>query len=431
MRLGDVANEDAARYGKPLDGIRILALEQMQALPYATQLLGRLGAEVVKVEAPNGESGRGSQPGMLDPAGEFVGATFLRNNLSKRSLTINLKTDKGRDLVLRLAPHFDVFAENFKAGALERLGLGYDAVAAVHPAVIYASVSGFGNSGSPYADWPAYASIAESMSGIYDYTLVGDETPRPNPVGALGDISSALFAAIGILAALRHRDTTGEGQRVDIAMYDATVAMTDIVTNLGSLGMARLNDPKNVVLDPFRASNGWFVLQLVREHQLERLGNLVGHPEWPSDPRLATRVGWAEHLEDVLRPAIEKWAAGLTKLEAAQQLSAAGVAAAPCQTSAEVMVDPHLASRHMLVEMERTDGVDRPVVIPGNPVKLSKMAEGPETRVPWVGEHNAEVLRPSSASTTPSSRRSPKVRHRAEGAVAGSGPCGVRSPLQV
>ncbi len=392
MRLGDVANEEATSYGKPLDGVRVLALEQMQALPYATQLLARLGADVVKVEAPTGESGRGSQPGMHDPDGRFVGATFLRNNLSKRSVTVNLKADKGRELVLALAPHFDVFAENFKSGALDRLGLGYDAVAAVHPSVVYASVSGFGASGSPYADWPAYASIAEAMSGIYDYVLVGDETPRPNPVGALGDISSALFAAIGILAALRHRDSTGEGQRVDIAMFDATVAMTDIVTNLGSLGMHRLNEPRNVVLDPFRASDGWFVLQLVREHQLERIANLVGHPEWVDDPRLATRVGWAEHVEDMFRPAIEKWAAGMTKLQAAQELSAAGIAAAPIQTTEEVMADPHLRARNMLVEMERTDGVQHPVVIPGNPVKLSKVAEGPESRIPWVGEHTRSVL---------------------------------------
>ncbi len=203
MRLGEVANEEAAKYGKPLDGVRVLALEQMQALPYATQLLTRLGADVVKIEAPAGESGRGSQPGMVDPEGRFIGATFLRNNLSKKSVTVDLKKDAGRELVLALAPHFDVFAENFKSGALDRMGLGYDAVAAVHPGVIYASLSGFGASGSPYADWPAYASIAESMSGIYDYVLVGDETPRPNPVGALGDISSGLFATIGILAALR------------------------------------------------------------------------------------------------------------------------------------------------------------------------------------------------------------------------------------
>ena len=176
-------------------------------------------------------------------------------------------------------------------------------------------------------------------------------------------------------------------------MFDACAAMTDIVTNLGSLGMERLHDSKALVLDTFQATDGYFVLQLVREHQFERLAQLVGHPEWLDDPRFATREGWGAHVEDVIRPAVESWASSMTKLDAAHTLSDAGIAASPCQTSAEVRVDPHLTARNMLVEMERTDGVDRPVLIPGNPVKLSGMADGPETRVPWVGEHTDEVLR--------------------------------------
>ncbi|MBV8159948.1 MAG: CoA transferase [Acidimicrobiia bacterium] len=364
----------------------------MQALPYATQLLGRLGADVVKVEPPAGESGRGSQPAMLDPRRRPVGATFLRNNLGKRSVAIDLKSDRGRELFLALAPRFDVVAENYKAGTMARLGLGYEAVRAVHPAVIYASVSGFGSDGSPYATWPAYASIAEAMSGIYDYTRRPDEPPRANPVGALGDISSALFATIGILAALRHRDVTGDGQHVDVAMLDATVAMTDIVTNLASLGVLRQPYPPPYILDTFKASDGWFVLQLVREHQFARLADTVGHPEWSRDARLADRTGWGEHLEDVIRPGIEGWAATRTKREAARQLTAAGVAAGPCHDSEEVMADPHLAARNMLVAMPRTDGVDRPVLVPGNPVKLSRVPEDGPHRVPWVGEHTGEVL---------------------------------------
>src|SRR4051794_38841740 len=161
MRLGDVANEGAQEYGKPLDGVRVLAAEQMQALPFATQLLARLGADVVKVEHPVvGESGRGSSPAMLDPDGRSVGATYLRNNLNKRSLGIDLKSDAGRELFLRLVPHFDVVAENFKAGTMERMGLSYDDVAAVHPAAIYLSLTGFGNGidgyldPSPYRTWP-------------------------------------------------------------------------------------------------------------------------------------------------------------------------------------------------------------------------------------------------------------------------------------
>jgi crotonobetainyl-CoA:carnitine CoA-transferase CaiB-like acyl-CoA transferase len=394
MRLGATANADASEWGKPLDGVRVLAAEQMQALPYATQLLARLGADVVKVEPIAGESGRGSQPSMRDPFGRDIGATFLRNNLGKRSVAIDLKSSEGRDLFLRLVPRFDVVAENFKAGTMERLGLGYDVIAAHHPPAIYVSVSGFGNRGdSPYADWPAYASIVEAMSGIYEYMRPADEAPRPNPVGALGDISSALFAAIGVLAALRHRDRTGKGQHLDVAMLDATVAMTDIVTNLSSLGVPRVSRPQPFILDTFRAADGWFVMQLVREYQFERLARVVGRPEWLEDPRLATRAGWGAHLDDVLRPGIERWAATLTKVEATAALTAAGVAAGPCLDAAEVTADPHLAKRHMLVEMERIDGVGPPVVVPGNPVKLSAMAEGPETRVPWVGEHTAAVLR--------------------------------------
>ena len=176
-------------------------------------------------------------------------------------------------------------------------------------------------------------------------------------------------------------------------MYDATVAMTDIVTNLASLGVERRAFPQPFILDVFRASDGWFVMQLVREHQFERLARVVGRPEWIGDARLATRAGWGEHLDDIVRPGVEAWASTRTKVEATEALTAAGVAAGPCHDAAEVTADPHLAGRHMLVEMPRTDGVDGAVIVPGNPVKLSKMAEGPETRVPWVGEHTDEVLR--------------------------------------
>jgi crotonobetainyl-CoA:carnitine CoA-transferase CaiB-like acyl-CoA transferase len=395
VRLGETANDGAAPYGKPLDGVRVLAAEQMQALPYATQMLARLGAEVVKVEHPvHGESGRGSTPAMLDPDGRPVGATYLRNNLGKRSVGIDLKAEEGRDLFLALVPHFDVVAENFKPGTMDRMGLGYDAIAAVHPQAIYVSISGFGNTvETPYRDWPAYASIVEAMSGIYDYRHPG-EPPVTIPVGALGDISSALFGVVGILAALRHRDRTGEGQYVDIAMFDAMVAMTDIVTNFWSLGVRPEPDKAlEVICEGFRASDGYVVAQIVREPQFFKLADLVGHPEWKDDPRFATRAGWGPNLESVIRPAIDAWAGQYTKREAARLLTEAGIVAGPSFDAADVIADPHVEARRMLVEMSRSDGVEPPVLIPGNPVKLSKMMEGPETRVPWVGEHTAEVLR--------------------------------------
>lgn len=395
MRLGDITNPDAKDFGKPLDGIRVLAAEQMQALPYATQMLARLGAEVVKVEHPvHGESGRASTPAMLDPEGRKVGATYLRNNLNKRSLGIDLKSPEGRDLFLALAGRFDVVAENFKAGTMERMGLGYDAISAAHPRVIYVSISGFGNTDdTPYRDWPAYASIVEAMSGIYEYKSGPDQPPVTIPVGALGDISSALFAVIGILAALRHREQTGVGQHVDIAMLDAMVAMTDVVTNFWSMGV-RPEPGKGleVISEGFKASDGYVVVQISREHQFAALAELIGHPEWNDDPRFETRAGWAPNLETVIRPAVDAWASQRTKLEAAAELTRVGIAAGPSNSAADVIADPHVAMRNMLVEVPRTDGVSEPVLVPGNPVKLSRVSEGPETRGPWVAEHTDEVL---------------------------------------
>ena len=394
MELGEIANAGATEFGKPLDGVRILAIEQMQALPWGTQLLARLGADVVKIEHPvNGDNGRGSLPTMIDPQGRRVGATFLRNNLGKRTISIDLKHPEGRALVLRLAGRFDVFAENFKAGALARLGLGYDDISAAHPRCVYLSMSGFGNTApTPYADWPAYAAVAEAMSGIYEFKRTGDNPPVVAPVGGLGDIGSALFGVVGVLAALRHRESTGLGQYIDIAMLDAMVSMTDLVTNFWSMGL-RNGEMGPMIMHGFRAGDGWFIMQVGREYEFERLANLIAAPEWLTDPRLATRQGWLDHLETVIRPAVEGWAAGRTKVEACRALGTAGIAAGPCFRDDEVVHDPHMAARDMLVEVPRTDGIDQPVLVPGNPVKMSRVAQGPETRVPWHGEHTDAVLR--------------------------------------
>jgi crotonobetainyl-CoA:carnitine CoA-transferase CaiB-like acyl-CoA transferase len=392
MRLGDVANEEALPYGKPLEGVRVLAAEQMQALPFGTQLMARMGADVVKVEPPAGESGRGALPAMTDPNGQRCGATFLRNNLDKRSVGIDLKNVRGRELFLALVPHFDVVAENFKSGTMDRLGLGYADIAKVHPGAIYLSISGFGNAPSPYSGWPAYAPVAEAMSGLYEYKREPGRPPMVGPAGALGDTATALFGVIGVLAALRHRDRTGEGQLVDVAMFDAMVAMADIVVNFHSMGYRPQGTP-NLIMGGFEASDGWFIVQVGREHQFERLAKLIGHPEWLDDRRLATRQGWGEHIEDVIRPGIEGWASTMTKLEACQELSAAGVAAGPCFDAPDVIADPHVADRNMLIEIPRTDDVTEPVLTVGNPIKMSKVAEGPDVRPPWTGEQTDDVLR--------------------------------------
>jgi formyl-CoA transferase len=393
MRLGEIGNEAAFANGKPLDGVRVLALEQLQALPFGTQLLARLGADVVKVEKPgDGESGRGSLPAITDPDGRRAGVTFLRNNLDKRSVAIDIKSERGRELVLELAPRFDVFCENFRPDVLNRLGLSYEDVAAAAPATIYLSVSGFGMTvPSPYRHWPAYAPVPEAMSGIYEMKRQPGQPPVPVPLGGVGDIGSSLFAVIGVLAALRHRERTGRGQYVDISMFDSMVAFTDIVTNFWSMGLGE-GQLGPQIMHGFQAGDGWFILMVIREYEFARLADVVGCPEWLEDPRLATRAGWVEHLEDVIRPAVESWASTRTRMQTCEDLAKAGVAAAPCLRAAEVAGDPHLEARQMMVEMERPDGVEQPVLIPGNPVRLSEVAIGPERRPPWVGEHTDEVL---------------------------------------
>ena len=396
MQTGEVRHPERARWGKPLDGVRVLAAEQMQALPYATQLMTHLGASVVKVEHPErGDSGRGANPFLTDTDGRRVGATYLRNNLSKRSVAIDLKHDDGRALFKRLVPHFDVVAENFKAGTLERLGLGYADVAEIAPDVIYVSISGFGNlDPSPYATWPAYAPVAEAMGGLYEPNRKEGEPPPVVVAGALGDNASALFAVIGMLAALRHRERTGLGQHVDVAMYDSMIAMTDMVPFLWSMGapasMAAAGS--TALVGAFRARDGWFVVSVFREHHFAKLAELVGRPEWLSDARLATREGWAAHTETLIRPALEAWAKDKTKLEAAEALCAEGVVAGPSNRAEDIHADPHVALRDMLIEVPRPDA-ERPMLVVGNPVKMSRMAEGPVERFPSLGQHTDEVLR--------------------------------------
>jgi len=397
MQLGDIGNAQALPLGRPLDGVRVLALEQMQALPWGTQLLARLGADVVKIEHPrHGEAGRAAQPAIADPQGRPLGATFLRNNLNKRSVGIDLKSAEGRALVRRLAPHYDVVCENFKPGALAALGLDYASLSADHPRLIYLSISGFGATrSSPYRDWPAYAAVAEAMSGVYEQARLPGQPPVPNPVAGLGDTGTGLFGVIGVLAALHHRERIGRGQHIDIAMLDAMLAFGDFGPNAWSLGLRREPDQELVqpgIYQGFRARDGWFILQVIREHQFERLAHLIAHAHWLDDERLRTRIGWARHLESIIRPGIETWAATRSRTQACAELAAAGLAAGPCLHPSELACDAHVLERDALVAVPRPNGDGEPVLVAGNPIKMSAVADGPDRRMPWLGEHTDAVL---------------------------------------
>lgn len=393
MKSGHASRSEELQSQKPLEGLRVLAVEQVQSLPYATQLMAFLGAEVVKVEPPGtGESGRQSQHTIVDDDGNVVGATYMRSNLSKKSIAIDLRDPEGKLLFRRLVPHFDVVAENFKPGTMEKLGLGYRDLAGDHPSLIYVSVSGFGSMlDSPYRTWPAYAPVVQAMAGLFESIRKPGEYPLTSLGGAIGDIAAALFAAVGALAAVVHRQKTGRGQWVDVSMYDAALAMADMVPFMWSLNVEHPGRKATGVVQQFRAKDGFFIVVVLREHQFERLAHILNRPEWLSDPRLATRSGWVEHLETVIRPAVEEWAKDKTKLEAARELCDAGIAAGPNNDAEAIVHDPHVRLHHMLLEIARPDG-GRPLLVTGNPIKMSAAADGPVTRWPKLGEHTVSVL---------------------------------------
>jgi len=393
MRLNEIRNSERGNR-RPLEGLRILSLEQMQALPYATQLMGHLGAEIVKVERPQGgDTGRVAMPAITDRDGLRAGATFLRNNLSKRSIAIDLKSAAGRDLIRRLVPRFDVVCENFTPGTTKRLGLDYDALRPLHESLIYCAVSGFGQlEETPYEGFPAYAPIVEAMSGLYEPVRKQGAPPEIVTAGALGDNAAALFAVIGVLAALRHRDQTGEGQMVDIAMYDSMIALSDMIPFLASMGAPPewATSGSQGVNDAFRASDGYFIVTVLRRHHFERLAEFIGHPEWLADPAFEGLPAMAAQTNGPIRDAIETWAADKTKIEAAHALAAEGIPSGASQVAEDLAADPHVATRNMLIDVDRPDG--EPFQIVGNPVKLSRTPEGPIERFPMLGEHTEVVL---------------------------------------
>ncbi len=388
--MGNALNAESTSSHRPLEGVRVLAVEQMQSLPFATQILARLGADVVKIEHPvRGDLGRSSLPAVEDLSGNQIGATFIRNNLSKRSVGIDLKHQMGQTLFKRLVPNFDVVAENFKPGTMKRFGLDFASLSLDNESLIYLSISGFGNStNSPYREWPAFAPIAEAMSGLYTFNRPADEDVKVSPAAALGDTGTGLFAVIGILAALRHREITGKGQYIDLSMFDSMIAFADIVPNYFSMG----HDPRSpsfLINHGFRITNGEIVIQIGREHQFERFAELLGCTEWLEDQRFSSREGWVENIE-LIRRAVHDWAGDKTPIEACDLLANAGIAAGPSFEAKDIINDPHVRSRKMLVEILTQN--DEIVLAAGNPIKMSDLDDDIDTPPPTLGQHTSDVL---------------------------------------
>lgn len=392
--------------GGPLGGVRILALEQFQALPFCTNILARLGADVVKVELPTaGEMARISRPGLTGPDGSYYGGTFLRNNHNKQSLAINWKHPAGAQLLRRISANFDVFAENFRAGALGKHGLSYEVFRQADPRIIYLSISGFGHDeASPYYEWSAFASVVEAMAGCYasdrSDPSEGSEgrIPKVGGAGPLGDSVAGLYAAIGILAALRARDASGSGQHIDISMLDCMVAIQDFAISQWAL-REEVSTAIGIV-DAFRCADGFFVLVVNRRHQFQKLASLIGKEAWLDDPALETATGWEANLARVIRPAVEAWSRSRTRLAACRELAAAGIAAGPSLTIGELVADEHLRLRSMIHQSELRGSTGQPYIYPGNPLKLSEMAERADEPAPRLGEATTAILKSCGLSAT-------------------------------
>ena len=372
----------------PLKGIRVLDLTRILAGPYATMILGDLGAEVIKIEQP----GVGDEARDFGPFKNDFSLYFMSVNRGKKSLTLNLKAPRGKALFLELVKQSDILVENFRPGTMKKLGLDYESLKAHHPSLLYAACSGFGQTG-PYATRGAYDMIIQGMGGIISIT--GEPDRPPVRVGtSIGDITSALFTTIGVLSALRHRDQTGEGQLIDVGMLDCQVAILEnAMVRYFSTGeipqpLGRRH-PAITPFEVFESADGYVVLAIGNNELWRKFCEHVNRPELIDDERFHTNALRTENHEELF-PILADLMHQCTTDEWVEALEAIGVPCGPVNTVDKVANDPQVLAREMIAEVEHdTTGV---VQIPGIPIKLSETPGQIDAPAPNLGEHTEEVL---------------------------------------
>jgi len=381
----------------PLSGIRVLDLSRILAGPTATQLLGDLGADVIKVERPGqGDDTRGWGPPFLADAqgGESrESAYYLSANRAKRSVAIDMADPRGAALLRDLAARADVVIENFKTGDLERRGLGYADLSVVNPGLVYCSISGFGRTGARAAK-AGYDFLIQGMGGIMSIT--GPEAGPPYKAGVgIADVMCGMYAATGILAALRHRDCTGEGQFIDLALHDSQIAwLINAGTYYLTSGAAppRLGNghPNIVPYQVFPSADGHFILAVGNDAQFQRFCALAGAPDLATDPRFARNADRVRNRATLVA-LIETLTVRRSTAEWIDLLDPAGVPCGPVRGIPEVFEDPETRGRGMRVTMDHP--LAGSVDLIGNPLHLSRTPVAYDRPPPLLGQHTEEVLR--------------------------------------
>lgn len=383
-----------------LAGIRVLDLSRVLAGPWAAQLLGDLGAEVVKVERPGaGDDTRTwGPPFVRDGQGEPTtdAAYYLCTNRNKRSITVDMQTPAGQRLLQELAQRSDVVVENFKTGSLAQYGLDWATLSALNPRLVYCSITGFGQTG-PYAQRAGYDFLIQGMGGLMSITGQPDGAPGAGPmkVGvALTDILTGLYAANAIQAALHARARTGRGQYIDLALLDVGVAcLGNQAMNYLHSGQApqRMGNahPNTVPYQDFPTADGHMILATGNDGQYARFCEAAGHPEWASDPRFVRNTGRLQHRE-VLIPLLRSATVQRTTADWIALLEKAGVPCGPINTIADVFADPQVQARGLQMAMPHAAGAE--VALVANPIRMSDTPVQYREAPPQLGQHTRAVL---------------------------------------
>ena len=372
----------------PLSGVRVVELARILAGPWIGQTLADLGADVVKVESPEGDDTRRWGPPFIDADGERSAAYFHACNRGKRSIVADFATERGREIVRRLAARSDVLIENFKVGGLKKFGLDYESLRDVNPRLVYCSVTGFGQTG-PYAERAGYDFLIQGMSGYMDIT--GDPDGEPQKVGvAVSDLFTGLYGVIAVQAALIARERTGRGQRIDLALLDtmgamlANQAMNYLAWGVSPRRMGNVH-PNIAPYQTFPVADGWVIVAVGNDAQFARLCTVLGLDALAADVRFATnaaRVARQAELARELADRTRRW----RRDELIAVLEQAVVPAGPINTVADLFADPQFVARGMRIDPGGIPGVRSPIDMSESPLSLAR-------RSPKLGEHEAEILR--------------------------------------